>query len=1003
VLFLTKTKPNHVFMSIYEATFHLMSKALKKTVPVLAIILAFPSFLLGQTTPVDGIKDNTPSVHAFINASIITAPGQRLENATLVIRNGVIESVGTNIRPPADARIWNMENKTLYPGFIDAHSRAGMKEPRQELDRGSVAWNPNLRAHLKAADEFDAGDEYIQALRKAGITTALSVPPLGIFRGEAAVMSLGYGTVRDLVVRPGVAQSVNITQTPEFESFYPTSPIGLIALVRQTLYDAEWYRNTHHIYRNNPAGLQRPESNAILAALEGVATGNQPLLFRTSSEEEILRVMRIADEFSINPWIMGNGHEYKILDVLTRNRVPLIIPLAFPDTPDIKTPEDALNRDLATLRHWYLAPENPARLANAGIEFSLTAAGLENPADFLKNIRAAIGAGLARSTALAAITVNPARLLGIEWTHGTIERGKAANIVVADGALFDDDTRILDVWIDGKRFIINREDEVDVKGEWRLAAAGENIEAVLNIRETHPGRLGGTITVNGVEIALASVSVHQESRRFRADFPGEKLDIYGSVRLTASVADGRLFGWAVIPGRENLQWSGEFTSSHTDGEENRPREIPARDLDLADLRPAMEYGRSGIPEQPEHILVRNTTIWTMGPNGIIENGDLLISGGKVAQTGHNLNAPRNTIIIDAVGKHVTPGLIDAHIHSGTDGVNEMGNAIVPEVRLGDVLNINNIWMYRQLAGGLTTAHVKHGSANPIGGQNAFVKMRWGSLSHDLLLEGAPRTVKFALGENPKRVGTGRYPETRMGVEQIIADRFRMARDYEARWKEWEANNQGIPPRRDLRLDAIVEILNGDIQVQSHSYRQDEILALMRVAEEFGFRIKAFHHAVEAYKVAPELAEHGAGAVVWTDWSSFKIEAYDATVYNARLLNEAGVLTSLHSDDSQIASRMNWEAAKMVGAGMDHVDALALVTINTAKVLGIDDMVGSLEPGKHGDFVIWSGSPLSTFTKAEQTWIEGRRYFDLEEDARLRRQIADERTKLIERILEVQND
>ncbi len=990
-------------MSARDAFFHLIGYVYSKRVLFLSVFLLIPIILSAQTTPVDGMKDNTPSVHALINATIVTAPGQSLQNATLVIRDGVIESVGANIQPPADARLWNMENKTLYPGFIDAHTNAGMNEPRRELDRGSLSWNPNLRAHLKAEDEFDAEDEHIQALRKAGFTAAQSVPPLGIFRGETAVMSLGNGNVRDLVVRPGVAHSVNITRTPDFGFIYPTSPIGLIALVRQTLYDAEWYSNAHRIYHNNPAGLQRPESNAILAALEGAISGNQPVVFSTSSEEEILRVLRIADEFSISPWILGNGHEYKVLDILSQNRVPLIIPLAFPDTPDIKTPEDALNRDLATLRHWYLAPENPARLANAGIEFSLTAAGLDDPSEFLKNIREAVAAGLTRSTALAAITTNPARLLGIERTHGSLERGKAANIVVTDGALFDDDTRILDVWIDGNRYIINRKDEVDVKGEWRLAAAGEDIEAVLNIEETRPGRLGGSITVNGVEIELASASVHQESRRFRADFPGENLDITGTIRLTASAAGGRLFGWAVIPERENLQWTGELTSPHTNDEESQPRERPARDLDLAELRPAMEYGRSGIPEQPEHILVRNATIWTMGPDGILENADLLISGGKVALTGHNLNAPRNAIVIDAEGKHVTPGLIDAHLHSGTDGVNEMGNAIVPEVRLGDVLNINNIWMYRQLAGGLTTAHVKHGSANPIGGQNAFVKLRWGSLSHELLLEDTPRTVKFALGENPKRVGTDRYPETRMGVEQLIADRFRMARDYEARWREWEGNRQGIPPRRDLRLDAIVDILNEDIHVQSHSYRQDEILALMRLAEEFDFRIKAFHHAVEAYKVAPELAEHGAGAVVWTDWSSFKIEAYDATVYNARLLHEAGVLTSLHSDDSQLASRMNWESAKMVRAGMDPVDAMALITNNTAKVLGIDHLVGSLEPGKHGDFVIWSGDPLSTFTKAEQTWIEGRRYFSLEEDAELRRQIEEERTKLIERILEVQND
>ena len=1000
-----KTHQNKKFISMleYYRSKQSLRGAVNKRLLISFLFLSMPLLTTAQTTPVDGMKDNTPAVHAFINATIVTAPGQALQNATLVIRDGVIEAVGTNILPPADARLWNMEGKTLYPGFIDPHSGIGMKEPGAEPERGSQSWNPNLRAHVKATDEYDSEDDSSEALRMSGFTAALSVPSLGIFSGEAAVMSLGDGTVRDRVVRERVTQSVNLTAGREFSSVYPTSPIGGIALIRQTLYDADWHRNAHRIYNNNPAGLQRPENNAVLAALERAVTGDQPIIFKTAGDEEILRVLRIAAEFPIAPWILGNGHEYKVLDVLSEHRVPLILPLAFPDPPNIKTPEDALNQDLGTLRHWYLAPENPARLANAGIEFSFTSSGLENSAHFLRNLREAVAAGLARSTALAAITTNPAALLGIESTHGSLERGKAANIVITDGYLFDDDTRILDVWIDGKHYVIDREDAVYVKGEWQLTAAEGSIEAVLNVNETSSGRLGGNITINGVEIDLLSASVHQESRRFRANFPGDTLGVSGPVRLTASISGNRLFGWADVPGRNRLQWAGELITPLTEENDTKSRERPARDLDLADIRPAMEYGRNAIPDQPRHILVRNATIWTMGPDGTLENADLLISDGVVVRTGHNINAPGNAVVIEGEGKHVTPGLIDAHIHSGTDGVNEMGSAIVPEVRLRDVVNINNIWMYRQLAGGLTTAHVMHGSANPIGGQNVFVKMRWGSLSDDLLLEGAPRTVKFALGENPKRVGTGRYPETRMGVREIIADRFRMARDYEARWRDWEGNRQGLPPRRDLRLDAIVDILNEDILIQSHSYRQDEILALVRLAEEFDFTIKAFHHGVEAYKVASELAEHGAGAVVWTDWSSFKIEAYDATVYNARLLHEAGVLTSLHSDDSQLASRMNWEAAKMVRAGMDRIEALSLVTINTAKVLGIDDMVGSLEPGKHGDFVIWSGDPLSTFTKAEQTWIDGRKYFDLADDATLRRGIEEQRTLLINRILEVQND
>jgi imidazolonepropionase-like amidohydrolase len=373
--------------------------------------------------------------------------------------------------------------------------------------------------------------------------------------------------------------------------------------------------------------------------------------------------------------------------------------------------------------------------------------------------------------------------------------------------------------------------------------------------------------------------------------------------------------------------------------------------------------------------------------------------GRVEQVGQNLQPPAGATIIDGTGKHVTPGLIDPHLHSGVSGVNETGAAIVPEVRMGDVITHNNIDMYRQLAGGLTTAHVKHGSANPIGGENVVMKMRWGALPDQLRLDGAPRTVKFALGENPKRAGGERYPDTRMGVHQIIRDHFAAAQDYRHAWQEWERTGQGLPPRKDLRMEALVDMLEGELWISSHGYRQDEFLMVIRLAEEFGFKVRTLQHGVEAYKIAPELAASGVAAVVWSDWSSFKIEAYDATTYNARILTEAGVLTSLHSDDSQVAARMNWEAAKLLRTGIGEEQALALVTLNPAKILGLDERIGSLEAGKDADFVIWSGSPLSSSTIAEQTWVDGRKYFDLNEDRELRRQIERERAMLIRAALD----
>lgn len=982
----------------------------------LALCLATPATVTGRTEPVEGLRDNTPAVHAFTGARIVVAPGKVVETGTLVIRNGIIEAAGEDVAPPADARLWDLEGKTIYPGFIDAHSRVGQQNPREKLDRGPVAWNPQVRAMLDAAVEYDPEKDGSEALREQGFTAALTVPSLGIFRGNAAAVSLSDEATRDRILRSGVAQSVSLTRSTAAGSGYPTSAMGGVALIRQTLYDADWHKRAHAAFQKDPAGLERPEMNGALAALAAAARGDQPLLFEARDDDELLRALRIADEFPVTPWIRGSGHEYRILEVLSRRKIPLIIPLAFPDKPEVKTPEDALNRTLEELRHAYLAPENPARLAAADIEFSLTADGIKRLRDFWPNMRRAVSRGLDPDIALAAITTNPAGLLGLENTHGTIEPGKAANFVVADQDLFESKGKILDVWVDGKRYRVNDDPVIDPRGEWELAYPGAKTKTILRVAG-RPDKLSGTILVGENKIDLDPISFRAAPGRLRADFSGNKIGLTGAVRLSAVTSAGEMNGWAELPGGGRIEWTGtrvdsskaeqkekkdgkeEPASAKDENKKKEETEDPA-EIKLADIRPAMEYGREAVPEQPEHVLVRNATVWTMGPEGILEGGDLLISRGKIAAVGRGLAVPSGAVkIIDAEGRHVTPGLIDAHLHAGiTGGVNEVGSAIVPEVRIGDVLDSTNIWMYRQLAGGLTTAHVMHGSANPIGGQNQHIKLRWGAPVDELKFTRAPRTVKFALGENPKR-RTTRYPNTRMGVEQIIADHFRAARDYQAKWREWEENREGIPPRRDLRLEALVDILEGEIFVHSHSYRQDEILMLLRLAESFNLRIKAFHHGVEAYKVAPELAEHGAGAIVWSDWSSFKIEAYDATTRNARLLTEAGVLTSLHSDNSQIASRMNWEAAKMVRAGMAEEDALALVTINTARLLGVDEYVGSLEPGKDADFVLWSGHPLSSATRAEQTWIDGRRYFDIEEDRKLRESVEQERSQLINYFLE----
>lgn len=958
-----------------------------------------------RTAPIEGMRDNGTGYHALVGARAVTSPGRTIENATIVIRNGLIQSVERGASAPAGARVWDLSGHTVYAGFIDPHADLGMDQVPEGGDVGPTHWNPQVRAWFSTTDNLQDDEDRRKALRSQGFGTALVVPKQGIFRGSASVVNLGDAGVRDRVLRPDVAQSIGFDRSFELGGRYPNSAMGTIALMKQTFMDADWYMRAWDAYEAGGRSFLPPETSGALEALERAVQGQQPVIFETSGEEEYLRGQALAEEFGLSAWYRGSGQEYRILDVLGQSDAPLFVPLDFPDAPDVDDPESAMDASLAELRHWYLAPTNPGQLADAGIDFAITTDGLTSVADFLPNLRTAVARGLSADDALAAITTTPARWLGIDGTHGTIEAGNVANLVVAEGDLFTQEADIRDVWVHGRVYGVTRPAQIDPRGTWRIASDDQwGFQAQLTIEGTL-NRLGGYIDVapgpnveQGVRVDIASASVVAETGRLEVRFPGEDLGFEGTALLAGSVSGNDFYGWTALPNGANPSFQGERTAPFTgDAVGTVATDVP--DLDLPFIRPMMEYGVASLPDQPAAVFVRNATVWTQGPQGRMENADVLVRNGRIVEVGRGLSAPGGAVQIDGTGKHVTPGMIDPHIHSGVSSVNETGATIVPEVRMGDVVTHNNIWMYRQLAGGLTTAMIKHGSANPIGGENVIVKMRWGGLPDQLKMEGGTRTVKFALGENPKRCCyEGRYPDTRMGTQEIIRDHFLAARDYEREWQAWEADPQGLPPRRDLRMEAILDILNQELLISSHGYRADGYLALIRLAEEFGFRVQTLQHAVEAYKIAPELAEAGVAAAVWSDWGGFKMEAYDATKYNARILMEAGVTVSLHSDNAQIASRMNWEAGKLLRTGLTEEQALSTVTINAAKVLAIDERVGSLEAGKDADFVVWSGNPLSQFSRAEQTWVDGRRYFSLEDDAELRAQVQRERRQLIQAVL-----
>lgn len=996
----------------------------------LALVLASPmAVVLGQTRAVIGLHENTPNVLALTNATITVAPGKVLENATLVIRDGHIEAVGTNVAVPADAVKKDLQGKHIYPGFIDLFTNYGLPKQARGAARtgaqppgarqqppspkaGAHYWNRAVQAERDAAEMFKADTKTAESLRKTGITTVLTFPADGVFRGEAALVLVGDGDPTEMVLAEKVAQAVSFQKGRSLfgrgVAGYPGSLMGHIALIRQVLLDARWYRDAWRAFQAAPAGQEPPETNLSLEALQEYAFARKPVVLDIrDSELDILRAAKIAAEFGLDMWVRGSGSEYRRLQAIKNAGVKLIVPVNFPEPPQVVTLEEEMTVTLRELRHWDLAPENPARLAAAGLPFALTAATLKKPDSFLEQVRTAVERGLAADAALAALTTTPASWLRMENILSTLEHGKLANLLVTNGGIFNSETKILDTYVAGKRYEINPTPELDIRGTWtvNLVSAGKTESDTVTISGTAL-QPRAELKIQNKKIKASKLAL--DGRLLALSFPGDSIGMAGVARLSGIMEGTRGSGEGRWGDGTPFKWTAERIKPHKE-KLKKSKEKKKQQAEFAPLYPDGAFGFAAAPAQPEAVFVKNATIWTSGPQGKLENADMLVRRGKIVQVGKGLKAPGGALVIDATGRHVTPGIIDAHSHTAIDGgVNEGTHAISSEVRIRDVVDSDDINIYRQLAGGTTMANLLHGSANPIGGQNAVVKFRWGATPDEMLFTAAKPTIKFALGENVKQSNWGdnfrtRYPQTRMGVEQFFRDNFQAAKDYRRTWQEYNArkkkNKNIIPPRKDLRLEALLEILDGKRQIHCHSYRQDEILALIRVADEMGFRVDVFTHILEGYKVADDMAKHGSMASTFSDWWAYKFEVYDAIPYNGALMFGEGLVVGYNSDSSELARRLNTEAAKAVKyGGVPEEEALKFVTLNPAKQLHVENRVGSLEPGKDADFVIWSGSPLSTYTICEQTWIDGRKYFDIAEDKKMRAEAAKQRAALVQKIL-----
>ncbi len=982
-----------------------------------ALLLSF--FGRSQLTfPVNGVADPRAGCYAFTNATIVKDGQTTLNNATLVIREGKITAVGTNAAIPKEAVVINCRSKWIYPSLIDIYSDYGIPLQQRQTPtsgaggffaqqqfssntKGAYGWNQAIRSEVNAADIFTVDDKSAKPLRDIGFGSVLTHQKDGIARGTGAFVTLANEKENLVVVKDKASAHYSFSKGTSTQS-YPGSMMGSVALLRQTYLDAQWYKG-------------KPAKEGVnMSLLAWNDEQGLPQIFDANDKWSDMRADRIGDEFGVQYIIKGGGNEYQRITDIVATKAPYILSLNFPQTQEVEDPNDAKYVSLADLKHWELAPTNPAAFEKANIPFALTTADLRDTKQFWTNLRKAIEYGLSESKAFDALTKTPATWLGVYDKVGSLDEGKLANLLITTGPLFNEKTIIIENWVQGDKYAVKEDAWANVAATYNLTlnTASGPVNYTLDVKSSTTANVIGKDTLTGkfsydgklVKLSFSTTpSRRPQGQMGQGGFGGGGRG-GTSIRLSG-VNNGDLWqGNGVDTLGNPLTWTATFIKANEPVDSSR-RKFPLR---LGRVTyPFGSYGWDSLPHQ-QNLLIKNATVWTNEKEGVLSNTDVLVKNGKIAQIGKNLS-DASAKTIDGSGQYLAPGIIDEHSHIAAFSINEDAQSVTSEVRIGDNLNPEDINIYRQLSGGVTSSHILHGSANTIGGQTQLIKLRWGVNDEDLKFKGADPFIKFALGENVKRTshtqGNTRYPDTRMGVEEVQMDAFARAFDYQKQIKEAEQNNKKkggdaqMAIRRDLELDALVEIMNSKRFITCHSYVQSEITELMRIAEKFGFKVNTFTHILEGYKVADKMKAHGANASTFSDWWAYKLEVQDAIAYNPAIMVKEGLNVCINSDDAEQARRLNQEAAKSVKyGGLTEEEAFKMVTLNPAKALHVDEKVGSIKVGKDADLVLWSDNPLSIYAKANKTIVDGIVYFDRDRDKELRKQIVAERNRLIQKMI-----